>query len=52
MYFKDKDHKIAIRITNDQLSFIDKLALGWGCTRSDIFRIIIDSYRGKENENK
>ena len=52
MYFKDKEHRITIRLTTEQLSFIDKMALGWGVNRSDIFRIIIDSFRGKENENK
>lgn len=53
MYFKDKEERVTIRLTNEQLSFIDKLALGWGVSRSDIVRVIIDTYRKEENyENK
>lgn len=53
MYLKDKEERVTIRLTNEQLGFIDRLAFGWGVSRSDIMRIIIDTYRkGGNNENK
>ena len=53
MYFKDKEQRVTIRLTNEQLAFIDRLALGWGVSRSDILRVIIETYRrGDNNENK
>lgn len=53
MYMKDKEHRVTIRLTNEQLGFIDRLSLGWGVSRSDILRVIIDTYRkGENNENK
>ena len=54
MYLKDKEERITVRLSKEQLNYIDKLALGWGVKRSDILRVIIDSYRnnGVQNENK
>lgn len=53
MYLKDKEQRVTIRLTNEQLGFIDRLALGWGVSRSNILRVIIDTYRkGENNENK
>ena len=51
MYCKDKEFRITVRLTNEQLNYIDKLAQGWGVSRSDILRVIIETYRGANNEN-
>lgn len=52
MYCKDKDERITLRLSTEQLNFIDKLAVRWSVKRSDILRIIIDTYRGDRNANK
>lgn len=54
MYFKDKTEVYKIRLTPEQSAFIDSLAKVMNCSKSEIVRKVIDSYRlrGRQDENK
>lgn len=45
MYKKNKVHKVFVRLSSEQVDFLDRLATAWGRNRSEVMRIIIDSAR-------
>ena len=53
MYFKDKTETLKAKITMEQDEFLMRMSVAWGVSKSEVVRIIIDSYRhGVNNENK
>lgn len=53
MYFKDKTETLKAKITQEQDEFLMRMSVAWGVSKSEVVRIIIDSYiRGNNNENK
>lgn len=54
MYFKDKTETLKAKITMEQDEFLMRMSVHWGVSKSEVVRIIIDSYRfgGKKNEHK
>lgn len=54
MYFKDKTETLKVKITQEQDEFLMRMAVSWGVSKSEVVRVIIDSYRhgGTTNENK
>ena len=54
MYFKDKTETLKAKITMEQNEFLMRLSVAWGVSKSEVVRIILDSYRhgGKQHENK
>ena len=54
MYFKDKTESLKAKITREQDEFLMRMSVSWGVSKSEVVRIIIDSYRfgGNKNEYK
>lgn len=54
MYFKDKTETLKAKITMEQDEFLMKMSVAWGVSKSEVVRIIIDSFRhgGNYSENK
>ena len=54
MYFKDKTETLKAKITMEQNEFLMRLSVAWGVSKSEVVRIILDSYihGGKQHENK
>lgn len=45
MYFKDKKETVIVRVSEEQADFIEYLANAWGCSKSEVMRKILDTYR-------
>lgn len=54
MYFKDKTETLKAKITMEQDEFLMRMSVSLGVSKSEVVRIIIDSYRygGQANENQ
>ena len=54
MYFKDKTETLKVKITQEQDEFLMRMSVAWGFSKSEVVRILIDTYRygGKTNANK
>ena len=54
MYKKNKVNKVFVRLSDEQVNFLDRLASDWELNRSEVIRIIIDSSRmgGVNHENE
>lgn len=54
MYFKDKTETLKAKITMEQDEFLMRLSVAWGVSKSEVVRIIIDTYRkgGEGNADK
>lgn len=54
MYAKDKTEIYKIRLTKKQSKYVDDLANVFNCSKSEIIRKMVDSFRlgGKTIENK
>lgn len=45
MYFKDKKETVIVRVSEEQADFIEYLANVWGCSKSEVMRKILDTFR-------
>lgn len=51
MYFKDKTETLKAKITMEQDEFLMRMSVAWGVSKSEVVRIIIDSYRHGRDRN-
>lgn len=52
MYYKDKKEVFKVRVTEEQVEFLEYLAGVWGCSKSEVMRKILDTFRIQKEVQK